>query len=165
MTKKKLKKKSILLVLTVIFLYSFSTINNSVAQESINITSHGCIMCNVEENNYFVNWTWTGNIPEVSIYFYNLSMTIIEYIIVENTANLGTYEWGMPLSHTLDGNYSLVVCDSSNHKINDSVVRFVYPIQTFHTNIPGYPILLTGVTIGIISVIVAVSLTKKLRKR
>jgi hypothetical protein len=161
----KLKKKSILLVLAVIFLYSFSTINDSVAQETITITSHGCIMCNAEENQYFVNWSWTGNIPEVSIYFYNLSMTIIEYIIVENTANLGTYEWNMPVSHTLDGNYSLVVCDSSNHNINDSIVRFVYPIQTFQTDIPGYPILLTGAIIGIISVIVAISLTKKLRKR
>ncbi len=166
MIKKKLKIKSILLVLAVIFFYSFSTINDSVAQgESITITSHGCTMCNVEENNYFVNWTYTGNIPNVSIYFYDLSLTTIEYIIIENTTNLGTYEWVMPVSHPLDGNYSLVVCDSSNHSIYDSVVRFVYPIQTVPTNIPGYPTLLIIAINGIMSVIVAVSLTKKLRKR
>jgi hypothetical protein len=166
MIKKKLKIKSILMILTVIFFYFFSTINDSVAQaESITITSYGCTMCNVEENNYFVNWTYTGNIPDVSIYFYDLNMTTIEYIIVENTTNLGAYEWVMPVSHTLDGNHSLVVCDSSNHSIYDSVYQVVYPIQTFTPPIPGYPTLLIIAINGIMSVILAVSLTKKLRKR
>lgn len=165
--KKKIKTKSILLTFAVILLYSFSTINDSVAQgESITITGHGCTMCNVEENNYFVNWIYTGNIPNVSIYFYNLSMTTIEYIIIENTTNLGTYEWSMPVDHPLDGDYYLVVCDSNNHSIQDSVLRTVYPIQEFHKpsqKIPGYPILLIGAAIGIMSVIIAVLLIKKLR--
>ncbi|MFX1409282.1 MAG: hypothetical protein ACFFA6_02945 [Promethearchaeota archaeon] len=167
--KKKIKTKSILLTFAVILLYSFSTINDSVAQgESITITGHGCTMCNVEENNYFVDWIYTGNIPNVSIYFYDLSMTTIEYIIIENITNLGTYEWSMPIDHPLDGDYYLVVCDSNNHSIQDSVLRTVYPIQEFHKpsrDIQGYPILLIGAIIGIMSVIVAVSLTKKLRMR
>lgn len=165
MIKKKIKINSILLILATLFLYSSSIMTESVAQESITITSYGCTMCNVEENKYFVNWTYTGNIPNVSIYFYDLSITTIEYIIIENTTNLGAYEWSMPVSHALNGNYSLVVCDSSNHSIYDSVVRFVYPIQTFPTQgIPGYPILLIGAIIGIMSVMVALPLTKKLRK-
>jgi hypothetical protein len=163
--KKKIKTKSILLMLAAIFLYSASIMTESVAQESITITSHGCFSCSFEENNYSVNWIYTGNIPNVSIYIYNLPVTIIEYIVIENTPNLGSYDWNMPVSHSLDGNYSLVVCDSSNHLINDTVIRYVYPIQTFPPNISGYPILLTGLIIGISSVIITVPIIMKLRKR
>ncbi|MFX0024546.1 MAG: hypothetical protein ACFE9S_19685, partial [Candidatus Hermodarchaeota archaeon] len=89
----------------------------SVAQESITITSHGCISCSLEQNTYHVDWSYSGVIPNVSIYFYDEFVTTLEYTIVENTPNLGTYEWNMPVSHSLDGNYSLVVCDSNNHLI------------------------------------------------
>ncbi|MFW9820097.1 MAG: hypothetical protein ACFFE5_10860 [Candidatus Thorarchaeota archaeon] len=163
--KKKIKTKLTLLILAAIFLYSTSIITESVAQESITITSHGCFSCSFEENNYSVNWIYTGSIPNVSIYLYNVPVTIIEYIVIENTPNLGTYYWNMPVSHSLDGNYSLVVCDSNNHLINDTVIRAIYPIQTFPPNIPGYTILVTGLIIGITSVIVVVPIIKNLRKR
>ena len=162
--KKKIKTKSILLILATIFLYSASFMTESIAQESITITSHGCTSCSFEQNNYHVDWTYTGVIPNVSIYLYDLSVTTIEYVVIENTPNLGTHEWNMPVSHSLDGNYSLVVCDSNNHLINDTVIRTVYPIQTFPINIPGYPILVIGLIIGITSVITAVPIIKKLRK-
>jgi hypothetical protein len=163
--KKKIKTKSILLIIATLYIYSCSILTDSAAQETISITSHGCTMCNTEQNEYFVNWSWTGSIPEVSIYFYDVSITTLEYIIIENATNIGGYEWIMPGSHTLDGNYSLVVCDSSNHHVNDSVYREVYPIQTYTPpNIPGYPLLVTGLIIGITSAIVALILTKKLKQ-
>jgi hypothetical protein len=162
---KKTKTKSILLILAVIFLYSTSILRDSVAQESITITSHGCTSCSFEDNTYHVGWIYTGDIPNVSIYLYDEAVTTIEYIVVENTSNLGLYEWYMPVSHSLDGNYSLVVCDSSNHLINDTVIRAVYPIVTIPPIIPGYPILVSGLIIGITCVIVAVPIIKKLRKR
>ncbi|MFX0039969.1 MAG: hypothetical protein ACFFAB_11585 [Candidatus Heimdallarchaeota archaeon] len=163
--KRKIKIKSILLILAVIFLYSVSIITESVAQESITITSHGCTSCSFEENTYQVDWSYSGDIPNVSIYFYDEAVTTIEYIIVENTPNLGTYGWNMPVSHSLDGNYSLVVCDANNHLVNDTVIRAVYPIVTFPPIIPGYPILAIGLIIGITSMITSVPIIKKLRKR
>lgn len=163
--KKKIKAKLTLLIIIAIFLYSSSITTKSVAQESITIMMHGCTLCNQEENTYQVDWIYTGSIPNVSIYFYDEAVTTLEYIIVENTPNLGTYEWNMPVSHTLDGNYSLVVCDSNNHKVNDTVIRTVYPIYSFSANISGYPILVIGLIIGIASMITATTLTKKLRKR
>ncbi len=144
-------------------MYSSSTTTCTVAQESITITSHGCSACNVETNDFWVNWSYTGSIPQISIFIYNLTMTTIEYTVVDGTTNLGSYEWSFPVSHPLDGDYYLVVCDYSNHNINDSVLKEFYPIQTFP--IPGYPILLIELIIGITSVIVAIPLTKKLRKR
>ncbi|MFX1418833.1 MAG: hypothetical protein ACFE9N_07935 [Promethearchaeota archaeon] len=119
----------------------------------------------MEENTYHVDWTYTGVIPNVSIYLYDEAVTIIEYVVVENTTNLGTYEWNMPVSHSLDGNYSLVVCDSSNHNVNDTVIRAIYPIITFPQPIPGFPMFLIGLITGITCVIAVISLTKKLRKR
>lgn len=163
--KKKIKTKSILLILAVLFFYSSSIMTESVAQESITITSHGCVSCSFEENNYSVNWNYTGDILNVSIYLYNLPETIIEYIVIENTPNLGSYDWNMPVSHSLDGDYSLVVCDANNHNVNDSVIRGVYPVQTFPPQIPGYPMLSIGLIIGITTGIVAITITKKLRKR
>jgi len=162
--KKKIKTRSILLILAVLFFYSSSIMTESVAQESITIMSHGCFSCSFEENNYSVNWIYTGNIPNVSIYLYNVPVTIIEYIVIENTPNLGSYSWNMPVSHSLDGNYSLVVCDANNHNVNDSVIRAVYPVQTFLPQILGYPMLLIGLIIGITIGIVVITLTKKLRK-
>lgn len=163
--KKKVKINLVLLILAAIFLYSSSITPRTVAQESITITSHGCVSCSFDTNTYHVDWTYTGVIPNVSIYLYDEAVTTIEYIVIENNPNLGTYEWNMPVSHTLDGNYSLVVCDSTNHNVNDTVIRTVYPIVTYPTTIPGFPILLTGLIIGMTSVIVAIISTKKLRKR
>ncbi|UCC19593.1 MAG: hypothetical protein JSV62_16080 [Promethearchaeota archaeon] len=163
--KKRVKIKLVLLTLAVIFLYSFSITPRTVAQESITIWSHGCSACNQETNVYEVDWTYTGVIPYVSIYLYDEAVTTIEYVVVENTPNLNTYNWSMPVSHTLDGNYSLVVCDSSNHNVNDTVYQGIYPILTFPPPIPGFPIFLIGLITGITSVIAAISLTKKLRKR
>ncbi|MFX0004089.1 MAG: hypothetical protein ACFE9J_11440 [Candidatus Hermodarchaeota archaeon] len=163
--KRKIKTKSILLMVVVTFLYSALILTDSVAQESITITSHGCTMCNDEENTYQVDWSYSGDIPNISIYFYDEFVTTLEYTIVENTPNLGIYEWNMPVSHSLDGNYSLVVCDSSNHLINDTVIRTVYPILRFPPNITGYPIIITGLIIGISSVMTSIPIIKKLRKR
>jgi len=163
--KKKVKINLVLLIATAIFLYSSSITPRTVAQESITIMSHGCSGCNQETNNFWVNWSYTGSIPDVSIFIYNLSLTFIEYVVVNGTTNLGTYEWSFPVSHPLDGEYYLVVCDYSNHNVNDSVLKEVYPIQTFPQPIPGYPILLIGLIIGITSVIAVIALTKKLRKR
>ncbi|MFX1570082.1 MAG: hypothetical protein ACFFCV_17130 [Promethearchaeota archaeon] len=164
--RKKIKVKSILLITAVVFLYSCSILTESVANsESITIMSWGCTSCSMEQNSYSVDWTYTGNITSVSIYYYDVSMTTIKYTIIENTPNNGTYEWNMPESHTLDGNYSLVVCDASNHNINDSKIQVVYPIEdiTINIPIPGYPILVTGLIIGITGVIAAIILNKKLR--
>jgi hypothetical protein len=113
-----------------------------------------------------VDWIYTGDIPNVSIYLYNEPITIIEYIVIEDTPNLGTYDWNMPVSHSLDGNYSLVVCDANNHKVNDSVIRTVYPVQTFPPSpIHGYPIFSIGLIIGISIVIIVIPMTKRLKKR
>lgn len=163
--KKKIKTKLILLILTAIFLYSSSITTCTVAQESITITSHGCSACNQETNSFWVNWSYTGSILQISIFIYDLTMTTIEYTVVDGTTNLGAYEWSFPVSHPLDGEYYLVVCDYSNNNVNDSVLKEVYPIQSFTPPIPGYPILLIGLIIGITSVIAAIPLTKRLRKR
>ncbi len=163
--KKKVKIKSILLILSTIMLITCSFTNQTIAQaESITITEYGCTMCNSEDNNYTVGWLYTGSIANVSIYFYDLSLTTIEYIIAEGIANVGTYVWSMPVSHSLDGEYYVVVCDYINHNINDSTLMNVYPIYTYSPSVPGYPALLIGLIIGIISVITRVLITEKLKK-
>lgn len=153
-----------------IFLHSFSITTRTVAQaESITIMSYGCSFCNQEENTYSVGWVWSGNITFVSIHYYDLSMTDIEYTIVGMTPNNGSYEWYMPSSHSLDGNYSLVVSDYSNNNINDSVIQEVYPIWTPTPiptpSIPGYSIILIGLMIGLMIAIIAKPLIIKSRKR
>lgn len=164
--KKKIKLKLLLLILTAIFLYSSSITPQTIAQdESITIGNRGCSSCNQEQNLFFVEWTYTGTITDVSIYYYNLSMTTIEYTITPMTANNGSYEWNMPASHQLDGEYYLVVCDYSDNLVNDSVLTEVYPIQSFTPAVPGYPIFFIGLIIGITCVITVIPLTNKLRKR
>lgn len=164
--KKKTKTKLILLIIATIFLCSSSITTSTVAQEkSITITSYGCVSCSLDTNEYHVDWSYSGDIPNVAIYLYNLSMTVIEYIVTAMTTNLGSYEWNMPVSHQLDGEYNLAVCDYNNNSIRDVVKLNIYPIQTFGKPISGYPILLIGLIIGIISVIAAIPITKKLRKR
>lgn len=164
--KKKTKTKLILLIIATIFLCSSSITTSTVAQEkSITITSYGCVSCSLDTNEYHVDWSYSGDIPNVAIYLYNLSMTVIEYIVTAMTTNLGSYEWNMPVSHQLDGEYNLAVCDYNNNSIRDVVKLNIYPIQTFGQPISGYPILLIGLIIGITSVIAAISITKKLRKR
>jgi len=135
------------------------------AQESITITGYGCVGCSFVTNRYHVDWSYTGYIPYVSIYLYNLSMTTIEYIVTSMTLNLNNYNWSFPVSHTLDGEYYLVVSDFYNNNVNDTVLMNVYPIQTYPPFISGYPIILIGLTIGITSVIMVITLIKKLRKR
>lgn len=143
-------------------MYSFFNIPLTMAQESITITGSGCSACNQVTNKYFVDWDWTGDIPYVSIYYYNLSMTYLEYTITGMTINNGTYEWQLPISHQLDGQYNLVVCDYSNHEINDTVTRNVYPVtDNTSMNISGYSLILIGLMIGII----VIPLTIKLRER
>jgi hypothetical protein len=124
--KKKTKTKLILLIIATIFLYSSSITTSTVAQDkSITIYSYGCVSCSLDYNEYHVDWSYSGDIPNVAIYLYNLSMTVIEYIVTAMTTNLGSF--GQPIS--------------------------------------GYPILLIGLIIGITSVIAAIPITKKLRKR
>jgi hypothetical protein len=85
-------------------LITFSFTSQTIAQaESITITEYGCTMCNLEDNNYTIGWVYTGSIPTVSIYFYYLSLTTMEYSIVEGIANLSTYNWNIPASHPFDG--------------------------------------------------------------
>ena len=130
--------------------------------ESITIMSRGCSACNQETNTFFVDWVWSGTIPFVSIYYFNLSMTVIEYTITNMTPNNGTYEWHLPTSHSLDGEYYLVVWDYNNNSTRDSVITEVYQIMdTTPPPIPGYPILLIGLMIGITTIL----LTIKSRKR
>ena len=88
--------------------------------------SHGCSACNQVTNTFFVDWTSSGTIPFVSIYYYDLSLTSLEYTITSMTSNNGTYEWQMPPNHPLDGEYYLVVCDYSDHKVNDTVTQEVH---------------------------------------
>ena len=161
--KKNTNIKLILLISISIFLYSSSITPKTVAQaDSITIMSHGCSACNQETNTFFVDWVWSGTIPSVSIYYYNLSMTYLEYTITSMTPNNGTYEWHLPTSHQLDGYYSLVVCDYSNHNVNDTVTQEVLPIMDTSSNlIPGYSIILIGFIIGIVTI----PLILKLRKR
>ncbi|MFX1390303.1 MAG: hypothetical protein ACFE9Z_09595 [Promethearchaeota archaeon] len=161
---KKIESKLVLLILVLMILYLSSTIPRTVAQESITITGHGCTSCNTESNSYSVYWSYTGTIPQVSILIYDLTNTTLEYTVVDGTTNLGSYSWSFPVSHPLDGEYNLVVCDYSNHNVNDSVQREIYPIQTYSPQIPGYPMLSIGLIIGITSIIVTIHLTKKLRK-
>ncbi|MFX0000809.1 MAG: hypothetical protein ACFE88_11890 [Candidatus Hermodarchaeota archaeon] len=164
--KKKIMTKINILILIALFLYFSSITPQTVAiGESITITSYGCSSCSMEENSYSVDWNYSGNISSVSIYLYDVTMTTIKYTVIENTPNLGTYEWSMPVSHTLDGNHSLVVCDYNNNSIKDSVFMNVYPIQTFTPPIPGYPMLLVTCIILITTVITIATLSKKLRKR
>ena len=140
----------------------------TMAQESITIWASGCTVCNQENNYFFVNWSSTGTIPQVSIFIYNLTMTTLEYTVVDGTINDGNFGWNFPASHTLDGDYYLLVCDTSNHNVNDTRSIHVYPIQTYYIPpppIPGYPVLIVGLIVGITSIIVAIPLTKKLRKR
>ncbi|MFW9828488.1 MAG: hypothetical protein ACFFEY_12930 [Candidatus Thorarchaeota archaeon] len=163
--KEKIKIKSILLILSTIMLITCSLTNQTIAQaESITITEYGCTMCNSEDNNYTVGWVYTGSIPTVSIYFYDISLTTMEYIVAEGITNLGKYNWNMPVFHSLDGEYYIVVCDHINHNINDSALMNVYPIYTYSPSVSGYPILLIGLIIGIISVVITILLTEKLRK-
>ncbi len=161
--RKKIQSKLVLLIVAAVLLYSSSVIPLTVAQESIDITSHGCSACNQETNEFFVDWTYTGNISQVSIFIYDLTMATLEYTVVDGTTNLGTYSWSFPASHPLDGEYYIMVCDYSNHNVNDSVQREIYPIQTFRPQIPGYPILSIGLIIGITNLITAIILSKKLR--
>ncbi|MFX1496767.1 MAG: hypothetical protein ACFFBH_04505 [Promethearchaeota archaeon] len=164
--KKKVKIELILLIFTAIFLYTSSITPQAVAQESITITARGCSVCNQENNYFWVNWSSTGTIPQVSIFIYNLTMTTLEYTVVDGTTNDGSFGWNFPASHTLDGEYYLLVCDTSNHNVNDSRIIDVYPIQTIPPIlIPGYSILTIGLIIGITSVIIIISVIKKLRKR
>ena len=88
-------------------------------------------------------------------------MTVIEYIITGMTPNNGTYEWHLPISHSLDGDYYLVVWDYNNNSTRDSVIQEVYQITDTTSNIPGYPIILIGLMIGITTIL----LTIKSRKR
>jgi hypothetical protein len=89
-------------------------------------------------------------------------MTYLEYTITSMTPNNGTYEWHLPASHQLDGDYYLVVCDYSNHNTNDTVIQEIHQIMDTSSNIiPGYSIILIGLIIGIITI----PLTIKLRKR
>ena len=92
-------------------------------------------------------------------------MTYIEYTVTSMTTNNGSYEWNMPSSHTLDGEYYLVVSDYSNSNTQDSRETTVYPIMNTTSNIPGYSIILIGLMIGLTIGIIAIPLTKKLRKR
>ncbi|NHJ22552.1 MAG: hypothetical protein EAX91_16515 [Candidatus Lokiarchaeota archaeon] len=164
--KKKVKLNLILLISTAILLSSSSITPQTMAQESITIWASGCIVCNQENNYFFVNWTSTGTIPQISIFIYNLTLTTLEYTVVDGTTNDGTFGWNFPASHTLDGEYYLLVCDTSNHNVNDTRLIHVYPIQTYPPPpIPGFPVLIVGLIIGITSIIVAIPLTKKLRKR
>lgn len=164
--KKIIKIKLILLIFIAIFLHSFSITPRTVAQdESIDIRSFGCSGCSQEHNTYFAEWVWSGSIPSVSIYYYNLSMTVIEYTITSMTPNNGSYEWQMPSSHTLDGEYYLVVFDYSNNNIYDAVTTDVYPVLSTTSNIPGYSIILIGLMIGLTIGIIAIPLTIKSRKR
>ena len=154
------------MIFIAIFLHSFSITTLTVAQdESIDIRNYGCSSCNQEQNTYFVEWVWSGSISFVSIYYYNLSMTYIEYTVTSMTTNNGSYEWNMPSSHTLDGEYYLVVSDYSNSNTQDSRETTVYPIMNTTSNIPGYSIILIGLMIGLTIGIIAIPLTKKLRKR
>lgn len=163
--KKKVKIELILLIFMAIFLYSSSIAPQAVAQgESIDIISHGCSSCGQPQNNYFVDWSYTGYIPYVSIYLYDLTMTTIEYTITDITPNTGTYDWTMPVGHSLDGQYYLVVRDYSNGSIQDSVLQTIYSVESLYPNIPGYSILAIGLIIGITSVIITISVIKKLRK-
>lgn len=159
--KKKTKTKLILLIIATIFLYSSSITTSTVAQDkSITITSWGCVSCSLDYNEYHAGWSYSGDIPNVAIYLYNLSMTVIEYVVTAMTSNLGSYEWNMPVSHQLDGEYNLAVCDYNNNNIRDVVEMTIYPIQIFGQPISGYPILLIGLIIGITSVIAAIPITK-----
>ena len=160
--KKKIKIKLILLIFIAIFLNSFSIATRTVAQaESITIGNRGCSSCNQEQNSYYVEWTWSGDIPFVSIHYYNISTTTIEYTITSMTANNGSYEWHLPSSHSLNGTYYLVVSDYSNNNINDSVTTEILPIWGITPDIPGYSTILIGLMIGII----AIPLIIKSRKR
>lgn len=149
-----------------IFLHSFSNTTRTVAQtESISIMGYGCSGCNQEHNNYTVEWVWSGDIPFVSIYYYNLPMTVIEYTITSMTTNNGSYDWHLPSSHSLNGNYYLVVSDYSNNNVNDSVIQEILPIWGMTPNIPGYSIILIGLMIGSMIGIIAIPQTIKSRKR
>lgn len=163
--KKKTASKLIFLISIAFLLSSSSIATQTVAQESIDITSYGCVGCSFVTNRYHVDWDYTGTIPYVSINIYNLSMTTIEYIVTSMTVNLGSYNWTFPISHTLDGEYYLVVSDYYNSNVNDTVLFNVYPIQGYTPFISGYPIILIGLTIGITSMVMIITLIKKLKKK
>ena len=101
----------------------------------------------IMENDYFVNWTSTGTIPNVKIELYASSILIME--IAASTTNDGSFSWTVPNTLINFTDYVIRVSDFIDPTIFDDSDLFTITGESAG-GIPGYDLLiLCGLLVGV----------------
>jgi hypothetical protein len=113
----------------------------------------------IMENDYYINWTSTGTIPNVKIELYASSILILE--VAASTPNDGSFLWSIPNTLVNFTDYVIRVSDLIDPTLFDDSDLFTITGVT-GGGIPGYDVLILGGLLGVVSLTIIMRKRKKI---